>query len=45
MHEPLNSIINLFFRWLHVIAGITWALFLGEAFVRDVRLLTRVEPT
>jgi uncharacterized membrane protein len=24
MHEPLNSIINLFFRWLHVIAGIIW---------------------
>lgn len=24
MNEPLNSIINALFRWLHVIAGITW---------------------
>jgi uncharacterized membrane protein len=24
MHEPLNTIINLLFRWLHVVAGITW---------------------
>ncbi len=24
MHEPLNTIINALFRWLHVIAGIIW---------------------
>lgn len=24
MNEPLNTLINLFFRWLHVIAGIIW---------------------
>jgi uncharacterized membrane protein len=24
MNEPLNTIINLIFRWLHVVAGITW---------------------
>jgi uncharacterized membrane protein len=24
MPEPLNSVINAVFRWLHVIAGITW---------------------
>ncbi len=24
MHEPLNTIINLLFRWLHVVAGIIW---------------------
>jgi uncharacterized membrane protein len=24
MHEPLNTIVNALFRWLHVIAGITW---------------------
>jgi uncharacterized membrane protein len=24
MHEPLNTIVNLIFRWLHVIAGIIW---------------------
>jgi uncharacterized membrane protein len=24
MNEPLNTLVNLFFRWIHVIAGITW---------------------
>lgn len=24
MNEPVNTIVNLLFRWLHVIAGITW---------------------
>src|SRR5258706_10342321 len=24
MHEPLNTIINALFRWLHVVAGIIW---------------------
>jgi uncharacterized membrane protein len=24
MNEPLNTLLNLFFRWAHVIAGITW---------------------
>ena len=24
MNEPLNTIINLIFRWLHVVAGIMW---------------------
>lgn len=24
MNEPLNTIINALFRWLHVVAGITW---------------------
>jgi len=24
MNEPLNTLVNLFARWIHVIAGITW---------------------
>jgi uncharacterized membrane protein len=24
MHEPLNTILNLVFRWAHVVAGIVW---------------------
>src|SRR6266513_1445623 len=24
MNEPLNTLLNLFFRWAHVVAGITW---------------------
>jgi len=24
MHEPLNTILNLIFRWAHVVAGIVW---------------------
>jgi uncharacterized membrane protein len=24
MNEPLNTLVNLFARWLHVVAGITW---------------------
>ena len=24
MNEPLNTLLNLFFRWAHIVAGITW---------------------